>query len=88
MLKILHARLQHYVNEELPDAQVGFRKGRRTRDQIAIIHWIMEKGWGLKKKQKSTCVSLTMSKPLAVWIIINCGKLLKRWECQITSLAS
>ena len=53
MLKILHARLQHYVNEELPDAQVGFRKGRRTRDQIAIIHWIMEKARGLKKKKKN-----------------------------------
>ena len=77
MLKILHARLQHYVNEELPDAQVGFGKGRGTRDQIAIIHWIMEKPRGLKKK-KCTSVSLTMSKPLAVWIIINCGKLLKR----------
>ena len=50
MLKILHARLQHYVNEELPDAQVGFRKGRGTRDQIAIIYWIMEKARGLKKK--------------------------------------
>ena len=43
MLKILQARLQQYVNHELPDAQAGFRKGRRTRDQIANIHWIMEK---------------------------------------------
>ena len=43
MLKILQVRLQSYVNEELPDVQAGFRKGRRTRDQIANIHWIMKK---------------------------------------------
>ena len=43
MLKILHARLQHYVNQELPDVQAGFRKGRGTRDQTANIHWIIEK---------------------------------------------
>ena len=43
MLKILHARLQHYANQELPDVQGGFRKGRGTRDQIANIHWIIEK---------------------------------------------
>ena len=44
MLKILQARLQQYVNREIPDVQAGFRKGRGTRDQIANIHWIMEKG--------------------------------------------
>ena len=44
MLKILQPRLQQYVNCELPDVQAGFRKGRGTRDQIANIHWIMEKG--------------------------------------------
>ena len=43
MLKILQARLQQYVNQELPDVQAGFRKHRRTRDQIANIHWIIEK---------------------------------------------
>ena len=43
MLKILQARLQHYVNRDLPDVQAGFRKGRGTRDQIANIRWIMEK---------------------------------------------
>ena len=43
ILKILQARLQQYVNHELPDVQVGFRKDRGTRDQIANIHWIMEK---------------------------------------------
>ena len=43
MLKILQTRLQQYVNPELPDGQAGFRKGRGTRDQIAITHWIIEK---------------------------------------------
>ena len=43
MLKILQARLQQYVNRELSDVQAGFRKGRGTRDQIANIHWIIEK---------------------------------------------
>ena len=43
MLKILQARLQPYVNHELPDVQAGFRKGRGTRDQVASIHWIIEK---------------------------------------------
>ena len=49
MLKILQARLQQYVNRELPDVQAGFRKGRRTRDQIANIHWIMEKAREFQK---------------------------------------
>ena len=49
MLKILQARLQQYVNRELPDVQAGFRKGRGTRDQIANIHWIMEKGRDFQK---------------------------------------
>ena len=49
MLKILQARLQHYVNHELPDVQAGFRKGRGTRDQIANILWITEKARELQK---------------------------------------
>ena len=49
MLKILQARLQQYVNRELPDVQAGFRKGRGTRDQIASSHWIMEKAREFKK---------------------------------------
>ena len=49
MLKILQARLQQYVNRELPDVQAGFRKGRRTRDQIANIWWIMEKAREFQK---------------------------------------
>ena len=51
MLKILQARLQQYVNCELPDVQAGFRKGRGTRDQIANIHWIMEKSKRVPEKQ-------------------------------------
>ena len=49
MLKILQARLQQYVNNELPDVQAGFRKGRRTRDQIANICWIIKKATEFKK---------------------------------------
>ena len=78
MLKILHARLQNYANQELPDVQAGFRKGRGTRDQIANIHWIIEKAREFQEK-KSTSVSSTMLKPLTMWIITNCGKFLKRW---------
>ena len=49
MLKIFQARPQQYMNHELPDVQAGFRKGRGTRDQIANIHWIMEKGREFQK---------------------------------------
>ena len=82
MLKILHVRLQQYMNRELPDVQAGFRKGRGTRDQIANIRWIMEKA----KSSRKTSISalLTMPKPLTVWITINCGKFFKRWEYQTT----
>ena len=73
MLKILQARIQKYVNRELPDVQAGFRKGRGNRGQIANIHWIIEKA---REFQKKTSISalLTMPKPLTVWITINCGK--------------
>ena len=50
MLKILQARLQHYVNHEFPDVQAGFRRGRGTRDHIANIHWIIEKAREFQKK--------------------------------------
>ena len=72
MLKILQARLQQYVNCELPDVQAGFRKGRGTMDQIANICWIMKK----QESSRKTSISalLTTPKPLTVWIIINCGK--------------
>ena len=81
MLKILHARLQHYVNQELPDVKARFRKGRRIRDRSAHIHWIIEKARELQKKT-STSASLTVLKSLTLWIIRNCGKLLERWEYQ------
>ena len=87
MLQILQARLQQYVNQELPDVQAGFRKGRGTRAQIASIRWIIEKA---REFQKKTSISalLTMPKPSTMWITINCGKFLKRWEYQTTWPAS
>ena len=83
MLKILQARLQQYVNRELPDVQASFRKGTGTRDQIASIRWIMEKA---REFQKNTSISalLTMPKPFTVWITRNCGRFLKRWDYQTT----
>ena len=71
MLKILQARLQQYVNHELPDVQAGFRKRRGTRDQIANIRWIMEKE---SSRKTSISVLLTMPKPLTVWTTTNSGK--------------
>ena len=50
ILNILHARLQHYANQELPDVQAGFRKGRGTRDQIANIRWIIRESKGIPEK--------------------------------------
>ena len=69
MLKILQARLQQYVNRELPDVQAGFRKGRGTRDQIANIRWILEKAREFQKTSISAL--LAMPKPLTVWITIT-----------------
>ena len=74
MLKILQARLQQYMNHELPDVQAGFRKGRRKIDQI-------EKQ---ESSRKTSTSALTMPKLLTVWITINSGKFLKRWEYQST----
>ena len=78
MLKILQTRLQQFMNHEVPDVQTGFRQGGETRDQIANIHWIIEKAREFQKTSISAL--LTMSKPLTVWITINCGKFFKRWE--------
>ena len=75
MLKILQARLQQYVNRELPDVQARCRKGRGTRDQIANICWIIAKAREFQKKT-STSALVTMPKPLTVWITTN----LKRRE--------
>ena len=86
MLKTLQARLQQYGNCELSDVQAGFTNGRRTRDQIANIRWIIEK----QERSRRTSISalLTTPKPLTVWITTNCGKLFKRWEYQTTWPAS
>ena len=85
MLKILQARLQQYMNCELPDGQVGFRKGRGTRDQIANIHWIIEKA---REFQKNIYFCFIDYAKAFVWITINCRKFLKRWEYQTTWPAS
>ena len=74
MLKILQARLQQYMNCELPDVQAGFRKGRRTRDQIANIRWIMEKAREFQKNIYFCFIDYANTLTLTVWITINCGK--------------
>ena len=89
MLKILQDRIQQWMNQELPDVQAGFRKGRGTSDQISNICWIIEKAEepeiklptsteSLKRQENSRKMSisalLTMPKPLAVWIMTYCGK--------------
>ena len=86
MLKILRARLQQYVNHELPDIQAAFRKVRGPRDQGANILWSSKKQKSSRKK--STSALLTMPKPLTMSITINYGKLFKRWEYQTTCPAS
>ena len=80
MLKILQARLQQYMNQELPDVQAGFRKGRGTKDQIADICWIIEKARDFQK--------IDYAKDLTVWNTTNGGKPLKRWEYKTTLPAS
>ena len=74
MFKILQARLQQYVNQELPDVQA--RKSRGTREQIANIHWSSKKQESSRKT--STSASLTMLKPLTVWITTNSGKFIEK----------
>ena len=86
MLKILQARLQQYVNRELPDVRAGFRKGRGTGDQIANICWIIEKAREFQKNIYFYFIDY--AKALTVWITINCGKFWKRWEYQTTWPAS
>ena len=85
MLKILQARFQQYMNYKLSNAQAGHRKGRRTRDQIASIPWIIEKVWEF---QKSIYLCFIGYFKVFVWITTNCGKFLKRWEYQTTLSAS
>ena len=78
MVKILQARLQQYVNHELPDVQAGFRKGRGTGDQIANIHWIISKTSEFQKNIYFCFIAVPKS--LTMWVTINCGKFLKRRE--------
>ena len=85
MLKILQARLQQYINQELPDVQCGFRKGRGTRNQIANMCWIIEKA---KEFQKNIYFHFTdyakafepCGSQFVVIHMVQIGKLFKRWE--------
>ena len=86
MLKILQARLQQYVNRELPDVQAGFRKSRGMRNQLPKSTRIIKKAREFQKTSISAL--LTMANPLTVWITKNCGKFWKRWEYQTTWPAS
>ena len=86
MLKILQARLQQYVNRELPDVQAGFRKGRGTRHQIANIRWIMEKAREFQKNIYFCFIDY--AKVFDCVDHNNCGKFWKRWEYQTTWSAS
>ena len=70
MLKILQTRLQQYMNQEIPDVQAGFRKGRGIRDQITNICWIIERAREFQKKTSAFAL-LTMPKSLTVWITTN-----------------
>ena len=81
MFKILQARLQQYVNRELPDVQAGFIKSRGTRDQIASSHWIIKKAREFQKNIYFCFIDYTKAFD---WITTNCGKFLKRWEYQTT----
>ena len=85
-LKILQARLQQYVNRELPDVQVGFRKGIGTSDQIANIRWIIEKAWEFQKNIYFCFIDY--AKPFDCVDQNKLWKILQRWEYQTTWPAS
>ena len=70
------------MSHEIPDVQVGFRKGRGTRDQIASIRWVIENASEFQKNVDFFFIDY--AKALTVWIITNCGKFFKRWEYQTT----
>ena len=86
MLEILQARLQQCMNHELPDVQVGFRKGREPETKLPTSAG----SWKKQESSRKTSISalLTIPNPLTVWIAINCGKSFKRWEYQTTWSAS
>ena len=82
LFSTFQARLQQYVNRELPDVQAGFRKGRGSRDQVANIHWIIEKA---REFQKNIYFCFTdCAKAFDCVDQTNCGKFLKRWKYQTT----
>jgi len=85
MLKILQARLQQYINREFPNVQAGFRKTEEPEIKLPTFTGSQKKQENSRKT--STFASLTMLKPLTVWITTNCGKF-KRWEYQTTLPAS
>ena len=88
MLKILQARLQQYVNHELPDVQTRFRKGRGTRDQIANICWITKKAREFQKNIDFCFVDYAKAFDSVDRVTINCEKFWKRWEYHTTWPAS
>ena len=85
MLKILQARLQWYMNQELPDVQAGFRKGRGMNDQTANICWIIKKG---RVYQKKICCCFADYTKAFDCVNHNCGKFFKIWKYQTTLLDS
>ena len=80
MLKILQARIQQYVNQELPDGSSGLRKTEEPEIKLATSAG----SWKKQESSRKTSALLTMPKPLTVWITTNYGKFLKRWEYQTT----
>ena len=86
MLQILQVKLQQYINHELSDFQADLRKGRRPRDQIVNIHWIIKKSREFQKIIYFCFIDY--AKAFDVWITTNCGKFWKRWEYQTTWPAS
>ena len=86
MLKILQARLQQHMNQELPDVQAGLEKSKEL--EIILPTSIGSQEKQEKSRKTSTSASLTMLKPLTVWITTNYGKFLKRWKYQTTLPAS
>ena len=85
MLKILQARLQQYMNCDFPDVQAGFKKAKEPEIKLSTSLGSLKK-W--ESSRKTSTSLLTMPKPLTVWITINCGKFLQRWEYQTTWPAS
>ena len=86
MLKILQSSLQQYVNQELLDGQIVFRKGKGTRE--SNCQHPLDHRKSKSSRKTSTSALLTTPKPLAVWTTKNCGKFFKRWAYQTTLLAS